>query len=230
MKIKDLFWGLLFIAAAILVIFGKLGFFTEIGVFEIVATIALVAIMIKSIARLNFWGILIPAALLCTVYADELGMTDLTPGPVLLAAILASIGLSMIFRKSSWRRFEKKNENYGNVVNHSDGNVIRCSTSFNSSMRYINSPDFERADLKCSFGAMKVYFDSAKIPSGRAIIALDVAFSGVELYIPKEWKVVNEANATLGGIDEKNRRTDTEFPVVTLTGNVSFGGVEIIYI
>ena len=91
MKIKDLFWGLLFIAAAVLVIFGKLGFFTEIGVFEIVATIALVAIMIKSIARLNFWGILIPAALLCTVNADELGMTDLTPGPVLLAAILASI-------------------------------------------------------------------------------------------------------------------------------------------
>ena len=62
-----------------------------------------------------------------------------------------------------------------NVVNEQDGKSIDCTTSFGECIKYVNTENFERANIKCSFGDVKVYFDNAKIPSGRADIYLDVS-------------------------------------------------------
>lgn len=234
MKKKDIFWGLIFILAAVFIIVDKLGVFPELSVFKIVVTIILIVIMLKSIVRVRFAGILFPIAFLCIIYAEQWNITALTPIPVLLTALLGSIGLSMIFKKNnywynhSWSH--QKEEHFSEVINEPDGNVVNCSASFGSSMKYINTDNLEKANIKCSFGAMKVYFDKAVINSGHADIYLDVSFSGVELYIPKTWKVIYDVNTTLGGIDEKNRNAGADVPVVTIKGNISFAGVEIIYI
>ena len=251
MKKKDIFWGLLFVLAAIFIIVDRLGYFPQIGVFKIVVTIILITVMLKSIVRIRFSGILFPIAFLCIIYAEQWNITALTPGPVLVTALLASIGLSMIFKKDDfWRKHEhwhhnncrhdgwnhngwhqdNSGEQFDKVINEPDGNVVNCSVSFGSSMKYINTDNFEKANIKCSFGAMKVYFDKAVVSSGHAEIYLDISFSGVELYIPKTWNVVYDVNTTLGGIDEKNRKTESTSPVVTIKGNISLGGVEIIYI
>ena len=251
MKKKDVFWGLLFVLAAIFIIVDRLGYFPQIGVFKIVVTIALIMIMLKSVIHVRFSGILFPIALLCIIYADQWNITALTPGPVLVTALLASIGLSMMFKKDDywrthahwhqkdWRHdgwhhknWSKDNveEQFDKVINEPDGNVVNCVVSFGSSMKYINTDNFEKANIKCSFGAMKVYFDKAIVSSGHAEIYLDISFSGVELYIPKTWNVVYDVNTTLGGIDEKNRKTESDSPVVTIKGSISLSGVEIIYI
>ena len=104
------------------------------------------------------------------------------------------------------------------------------STSFSSGVKYIDSDNLEVVILECSFGSMKVYFDNASIPSGNATVELDVSFGGVELYVPRHWNVVNQADTAFGGVDEKNRCTTTGSPVLTLTGDVSFSGVTIIYV
>lgn len=234
MKKKDLFWGLLFILAAVFIIVDKLGYFPQISAFKIVVTIILLAVMFKSIVRVKFAGILFPIAFICIIYAQQWNITAITPGPVLLTALLGSIGLSMIFKKNnywynhSWSHHEE--EHFSQVIDEPDGNVVNCSASFGSSMKYVNTDNLQKANIKCSFGAMKVYFDKAVVSSGYADIYLDVSFSGVELYMPKTWKVVYDVNTTLGGIDEKNRNTGADSSIVTLRGNVSFGGVEIIYI
>jgi len=246
MKKKDISWGLLFVLAAIFIIVNRLGYFPQISVFKIVVTIILITIIFKSVIRLRFAGILFPIAFLCIIYADQWNITALTPGPVLLTALLASIGLSMIFEKNdywfhhghwnhdhwshnNWRK-DEGGEHFEQVINEPDGNVVNYSVSFGSSMKYIKTDNFEKASIKCSFGAMKVYFDKAVVSSGHAQIYLDISFSGVELYIPKTWNVVYDVNTTLGGIDEKNRKTESDSPVVTIKGNISFSGVEIIYI
>lgn len=237
MKKKDLFWGLLLVLAAVLVIINKFGFFPELGMFEIVATLVLVTIMIKSIIHVSFPGILFPAALLCIIYSEQWGIQELTPWPVLLTALLGSIGLSLIFKKKHpWQQFPNHHfkhhdqENFDEVINQPDGSSVSCSVSFGSSMKYINTDNFERADIHCSFGAMKVYFDNAVIASGTAELNLDVSFAGVELYIPRNWKIVNQVNVSLGGMEEKNSSMAVDTPVLIMKGNVSFSGVEIIYI
>ena len=39
-------------------------------------------------------------------------------------------------------------------------------TSFSSSIKYVNSDDFLGADVKCSFGGIKIYLDNALIQRG----------------------------------------------------------------
>ena len=237
MKRKEIYWGILFIIGAILIIVNQLGYFSGVNFLGIAATVVLVGIMLDSLIHLNFGGVLFPAAFICMIFAKEWNITQLTPWPVLLTALLGTIGLSMIFKKhrmcnyTGWNHsYDGHKEHFDTIINEPDSNVVDCMVSFGSSMKYINTDHFERANINCSFGAMKVYFDNAIIENSSAVIQLDVSFAGVELYIPKNWKTVIQVNATLGGIDEKNRKEASDSPVVVIKGNIKFSGVEIIYV
>lgn len=232
MKKKDVFWGIIFIVAAVLIIINQFGFFAEISMFEIVATVVLIGIIIKSIRSINFWGILFPLAVLCIIFDKQWNITEFTPWPALLTALLLSIGLSLVFKRTSWcgYHFHHDNEFGSTIVNEQDDNVINCSANFGESMKYVNSDNFERANIKCSFGEVKVYFDNALIPSGKADIYLDVSFGEAQLYIPKTWKIVNNVHVFLGDMNDNNRNASSVAPVVTIHGNINFGDVEIIYV
>lgn len=232
MKKKETFWGLLLILAATLIIINQFVFFEGISMFDIVATVILGGIMIKSVMKINFWGILFPMAILCIIYADVWNITDFTPWPALLTAFLCSLGLSLIFRRPMLWIYDIHHKGVfgGSVVNEQDDNVINCETSFGECMKYVNSENFERANIKCSFGEMKVYFDNAQIPSGKADIYLDVSFGEAQLYIPKTWKVINDVHVFLGDMGERNRNNNSDSPIVAIHGNVSFGDAKIFYV
>lgn len=55
--------------------------------------------LFNGIRNVNFWEILFSIAFICIIYDDWLGITALTPWTVLGAALLGSIGLSLIFKK-----------------------------------------------------------------------------------------------------------------------------------
>ncbi len=238
MKGEKIFWGIFFILAGVFLVIGQLGMLASVGTFKIICTIFLVAIIIKSIPKLNFTGILFPLAFICILFDKQLGLTDITPWTVLGAALLGSIGFSILFHKhyhKMWhdRMSHKKTdfeEGFERVENGEDGNNIYCKSNFGSTIKYVNSDDFQYANLESSFGAMKVYFDNAIIQKGNATIELQVSFGGVELFIPKEWNVICQSSVSFGAIEEKNKNSSTGSPTVTLTGEVSFAGVTIIYI
>lgn len=232
MRKKDIFWGLLFILMAVLIIANQLGFMTGISMFEFVATVILGGIIIKSLKRINFWGILLPVAFICILFADEWNIEKFTPWPALLTACLLSLGLSLIFkRKNHWKYHIHHDNAFKNeVVNEIDSKEVNCSISFGESIKYIKSEDFQSASIKCSFGEAKVYFYDTLIPSGHADINIDVSFGDAILYIPKNWKVINEVHVFLGDFEERYRDRGGDLPVVTIRGNVSFGHAEIIYV
>ena len=102
--------------------------------------------MIKSLLVVSFTGILFSIAFLCILHAEALGITAITPWPVLGAALLGSIGLSLIFphRHKYWKNHvEEEFESVDQV----DGNVIQLSTSFGSSIKYVNSEDLEHVKM-----------------------------------------------------------------------------------
>jgi hypothetical protein len=56
---------------------------------------------------------------------------------------------------------------------------------------------------------------------------------GIELFVPKDWDIVNNVNCTMADIEEKNSRTRVDaknVKTVHLKGNLTMAGVEIIYI
>lgn len=228
---KDIFWGLLFIIAAVCIIINQI-IPIGINVIDLVVVVVLGSIILKSISRLNFYGIFIPLGYLAKMFSDEMDLQFFPFWTVMIIAVLLSIGFSMIFKNSRQKNFhyERSGNYYNKGVVEEDGNSVNCTVSFGDATKYINSQKLEKAYLKCNFGALKVYFDQAVIPSGNAIIYLDNSFGETQLFIPKTWNVVNELNVFLGDIKELNFNNSVGMPKVIISGNVNFGDVKIIYI
>ena len=96
-SIDKLFWGVFFVAGAAMLILSKLGTLPEMSFVSIVFTIIFAWTFIKGLFTLNFFEILFSAAFLACIYDDALGITALTPWTLLGAALLGSIGLSILF-------------------------------------------------------------------------------------------------------------------------------------
>lgn len=232
----NVFWGLLLVLVAVFLIVNQLGFLEELNVFSIIFAIFWVSVFIEGLTKRSFGKILFSLAFLFMIFDEQLGIKGISNWSILAAALLGTIGLNMIFKR-------KKNCHFGKVNMHSEnhdtqnrgqnsleGNQIFFRTVMGSAVKYVNSDNFESAFLECSFGGMQVYFDQAIIQNGKANIEVDISFSGVELYFPKSWEVVNQTNTSFSGLEERNSNSSTGTPVVTLTGNIKFSGVTIIYV
>ena len=81
-------WGLFFILAGCYLIAGKIWDLPDISAIGVVITVFCIWVFAKGILKLNFYEILFPIAVVCIVYDDLLGITELTPWPVLGAALV----------------------------------------------------------------------------------------------------------------------------------------------
>ncbi|MBK5253376.1 MAG: hypothetical protein JJE03_02715 [Peptostreptococcaceae bacterium] len=228
MKSNKIFWASFFIIAAVLLLLSQVGYLGGVGFPSIILTILIVAIAIKSLATRNVSVLMFSIAFLCIIYSETLGLESITPGPVLGAALLLSIGLSMLIKPR-----HKKSHRYDNFtesVEKESGSNIYCDTQFSSTIKYVDSDDFQHANINCKFGGVKIYFDRAQVKSGEAEITVDLSFGGVEMYVPKEWIIENNLNAFAGGVEEKNRHIPSGDVKVNLNGNINFAGITIIYV
>lgn len=228
MKKRNIFWGIFFIAAAVFLIASKMGYFAEVNVASFILGVLIAVWFIKSLLKLEYTGIFFSAAFLCIVFAKPLGITDLTPWPVLGAALLGSIGCSFLFPKRN--KLNRHHMDRDASVEYDNEQKVYCHCKFGAVIKYINSEDFREANMDCSFGGLKVYLDGAHILEDHAEIHVDMSFGGLELYVPREWEVINEINAVFGGVEEKNRMISPTGPTLYLSGNLKFAGVTIIYV
>ena len=206
---KNYFWGVFLILAGAYLVVSQLGYLPAVGVFSLLFTVVCIAVIVASIPHVHFGGILFPLAL--------------------------TIGLHLIFgrfrKKIVHRGHSKKRDDWDEVKGERlNDDELDISSTFGSVIRYITSEDFRYAEIDASFAGVKVYLDQARIPSGNATINIDSSFAGVELFVPKEWQIVNHVESSFGGIDEKNNRNGEVTATLTLEGNNNFGGITIYYV
>lgn len=245
MKNRNVFRGVLLIAIAIFLILNQVGVITSgISVWNIVLGGFFIGLLIRGIAERSFPGIFFPLAFLWIIFDEALGfhgIHGISSWTVILIAALLSIGFSYLFPQKNHRHGSKeikwddyedgdKVGEYQKVVEESTENTVYCSNSFGAATKYINSNNLERATLECSFGEMKVYFDNTVIQNKSVEICVHVSFGSLELYIPREWNVIQNGNVFAGSINEKNRNSSDGVPMVQLVGDVNFGAVTIIYV
>lgn len=102
-------------AGAYLVV-SQLGYLPAVGVFSLLFTVVCIAVIVASIPHVHFGGILFPLAFIAIIYDKPLGITAITPWTVLLAALLLTIGLHLIFG-----RFRKKYSIAGTLKKEMNG-------------------------------------------------------------------------------------------------------------
>jgi hypothetical protein len=261
------FWGIVFLLAGVAVILnltGALEIPRGVGLGNIVWTVALALVFVWSILH-RFWFFTFCALIGAGIVWREklgLGLPDDNFWPVIGAALLLSIGLSILLRpKRKYDKYDWKYEYSGGgspnkaVPDESeasasaphnggvsssggvhtsateDENDVFIKASFGETIKYVNAGALKHAYIDCSFGSVKAFFDNATVHADGAVIEINDSFGGIELYIPRTWRLTDDINRTLGGVDVKNPGIErASGPPVTLTGSVNFGGVEIIYV
>lgn len=228
-KKSSIMWGILFILAALLIVFCQLGVLETAGLPAIIITMFLAPIIVINIIRLNFAGFLLPLAVIGILYARPLGIEKLVPWPILIVAVFLSIGLSFLFPRHGRHKSEEYSE-VENIIDEQDGGDINVGVRFGASVKYMNTEELRKVNIDCSFGGLKIYFDHAEILGEQAIAEINMNFAGAELYIPKTWRIVNNLDCILGGVEEKSARADPAEKALILRGKLSFSGISIIYI
>lgn len=245
---NGIFWGLFLLLSAAILIVSQLHLITYTFTFwTIVATIFLVAMLIKSVVYVSIPGSVFSLAFLAILYAKPLGITALVPWTIIGAALLISIGLSMIFhpllaRHRPWMNYHRNfsKGHHGRFVNFDynaepdiktvDDPDVNVFVKMGSSIRYVKSDDFNAADIDVSMGNAKVYFDNVKV-NGTATINVNVSLGSVDLYVPRDWNIIKGFDNNMGNISEVgNTEAGVDSPNVTVTGVVSMGNLKIQYI
>lgn len=228
---KSIFWGLIIILLAVYVIVSRLFAMPDIPVIKIAFTLLFVYIIYNGIRSLHFGEIFIPLALISCQYDEYIGIEELTPWPVLLAAVLLSIGFSMIFKKRRRVIHDGSSVVFDSVdIDEEDGNTICVKNTFSETSKYVNSNDFTSGDIKNTFGETRVYFNNAVLANGRATLYVDNTFGETCIYIPRTWRLDLKKNNSFGDIAVRgNGNNDMDAPLITIDAKNSFGEICIVF-
>lgn len=231
MKTSKIAWGLFFVAVAALIILNQTGIIGEVSIVGVIISLLLLPVIVSGIKNRNFFCILVPAAFIAVIFDEPLGIEKFTPWPLLACAVFLSIGLHILFpAKNKWQT-EKFDNSQNWQTESADGEHVCFQNRFSGSVKYVTSKMFKDISIRSSFGGMKVYFDNAEMYANEATAVIVSDFSGIELYVPKEWTVINKLNCSFGGVDEKGEKNGIKNgKTLYLEGNVKFAGVTVIYV
>lgn len=227
-KFKNIVWGIILVLIAVGLIANKMGaempkMLAGLSIAQILLGIAFLGILVDALAERSFGGIFFSVAFLGIVFARQLEIQNLVPWTLLLAALLLTIAFDMIFPKKSKGGHDKHM-----VSGEASGEYIYEMTRLGGVTKYIRSDNFKGGEFVARFAGMELYFDKVQVPEGKATIEIQSSFAGVELYVPKEWKIINNMSSMAGAVDESGAPwTGDEDVEITLVGSNKFGGVEI---
>ena len=228
---KKIFWGILFLLAAVAVIAGGMGLFEGFSFWTIFFTVGLIGLLAEGILHRSFSSILFSLAMLAIVYDEQLGIEAITPWPVLGAAMLGTIGLSILFPNAKKNRTVNSSSFCQDVDGSPlDGESVRYEVSFGEAVKYITSTELVDANLECSFGSLSVYFNSATLKNGEAHVHAECSFGSIVLYVPSEWRVIVNVSNSFAGVEEKGHCNPNGENTLYIMGEASFAGMEIRYI
>lgn len=220
---RNWFWGIICILGAILIFGNLFGFLPfTFSLWKIIGTLICLSVIIDGIKERSFYSPLFGIAIIFYLFKEDLGFEDISLWLLLLATWLLAWGLTSIIHPKN-RHIEIED------IEYSTNSIINITSSFGEKVQYIQTNDLQYVTIDSKFSGLKLYFDQATIQN-QATIEIDGNFTGIELYVPKEWSVQSRVRAFFGGVDEKGQPSSSGYPTLNITGRVHFGGIEIHYI
>jgi hypothetical protein len=89
------------------------------------------------------------------------------------------------------------------------------------------SAAFKRANLGAVMGGIELDLRPAVMVGGQSTVEVFVVMGGLEITVPPDWTVTNEAVVIMGGIEDRSSGSPTSKNVLVIRGLILMGGVEI---
>lgn len=208
----------------------------------------------------GFWSIAWPSALLvfgfaallktpcftnviCTLLGgyflvDNLGVFDISLDKSLIfPALILIFGVSLLLdalRKPKKGRFRIHKK--GDISHKTKGNFTQagegfdCSLSFGEVEHFITLPRLKEGKASVSFGEMTLDLTACGEIADGCAVDVSASFGELRLKVPKKYRVDCAAGTSFGEISTHGHPDSNANGVICLTGGVSFGELEIIYL
>lgn len=120
---------------------------------------------------------------------------------------------------------------FGRRVGSTQGEIGNSVSSFNlfsGSEVASNSKSFEGGTVGAVFGGAEIDLRHAGLAPG-AVLDVFVAFGGVEIYVPRGWRVDISGFPIFGGFDNATGKEalQTDAPLLHIDATVLFGGLDV---
>jgi hypothetical protein len=133
--------------------------------------------------------------------------------------ILVFIGGSLVYR--AWKGGSSPGVS-------ADGPRIEANAILAGTQRKVVTDRFSSADVNAVIAAMTLDLRPAKLVDGHAEVDVYAMWGGIDLLLPKEWKVVSEVTPILGVFQDSTVvPDDPNAPTLLIRGSVVMGGIEV---
>lgn len=165
----------------------------------------------------------------------NLGIIHVTAGIIWALALIAA-GAVMLVGRCQWpteRWARKAFDAASNTRQSYFGNKVMESFVFSGTRRRIESQNFEGGKVDAVFGGVELDLSDAAIapPNRRVFLEANAVFGGIEIRVPRNWRIEKAGAAVFGGFDDKTvpPRPEPGFdpPILVLKGAAVFGGIVI---
>lgn len=218
MKHKKIY-GLFFMAVAIFTLIAQLNIKAFQSSSMVVWTVIFGYFFIKGLLKMSWVTISLSLFLMINMYNNVYQFLPVSPMILFVVLSVFFLGFSMVFKKGpsvEIRVLKKSDKNY-------QQNVMSSVT------KYIDDKELEQFTYEAKLSDTTLYFDNADLKNDTATFEFHVKLSAVTLYIPKNWRIVNEMKVILG---EANQQV-IDYPTtktIYLKGKVALGELKIIYV
>jgi predicted membrane protein len=225
-RTNKLFWGIILILAAVLLVLdsvgAELGFLKGLLVFRTIAVILLLAGAFEELHKREFGGFFFSLAIAFFIYEEQiarwLSLEDeniISNWTVILVAVLLSIGFSLLFGKRTFT-FTYNGRDAKHKVAGSYVTNIDCSA-------------FDYMHINNELGSCEVHFSNVESYTGNGVLTVNNELGSVKIYVPSEWAVTNRIENELGSVQIKGETLNGGKTLI-IDGTNELGSVQIIYI
>jgi predicted membrane protein len=152
--------------------------------------------------------------------ADRLGYLSGGFWSAFWPLIIVIIGLSMLFPVKKYFSKHSHTQNDG---------ALNLTTLFGGQSRKIEDKNFIGGNISATFGGIEIDLTDAELSPEGATLYVNTTFGGLELSVPRHWKIVYSGSPVFGGFDDKTRQnqSDEDTRILSINYNVIFGGIEV---
>lgn len=245
-KLGRAFWGIFFIACALFVVLNQMGIWTyKLGFWAAIGTVIFAISLLDGLINRRITESVFSIAFILMIFAQPLHITRLVPWTILLAAVLISIGLGIIFRNrfhtvvyanKKIKNFRDKREAitdhiFTDTVTKDQGAHVVVDQTMSDSSRYIHSKDLETIDVNAKMSDVNLYLDNAQAAGETVVMNVNLTMTDLTIYLPLSWQVENGMATTfMSGDLEIDGTSNGGGPTLIIQGHSTMSDIDVKYV
>ena len=106
--------------------------------------------------------------------------------------------------------------------------TVQVTNILSGSDRHVTSREFKGGDVQNILGGTKIDLLDAKLAAGDWLLTVSTILGGVEIYVPRDWRIDVQPTNMLGGVDDRTRQAPAEGGGrLVIKASALLGGIDI---